>query len=157
MVLGEAVKAAQELRDALAAEVEEARGERNFFRTLDAGALLSRARARAHFNCRIARLEETLHGALKAAAAELGIDEVTTASFAAREPEGAKALSRAFAEIRSLSAAMAELDRLNQFLAKRALRVVTSYVEAIAPSPSTYDRRGLRAAAARRAMVSSRV
>ncbi len=46
---------------------------------------------------------------------------------------------------------------MNQFLAKRALRVVTGYVEAIAPSPSTYDRRGLRAAASRRAFVSSRV
>jgi len=157
MVLDEAVQAARDLRDALAAEVEEARGERALFRTLDSGALLARARARADFNARIARLEERLRQALESAAAAFGLAEVTTAALAAREPQGASALSRAFAEVRALSQAMAELDRMNQFLAKRALRVVTGYVEAIAPSPKAYDRRGLRAASAHRAFVSSRV
>jgi len=157
MVLGEAVQAAQELRDTLAAEVEEARGERNLFRTLDSPALLARATARSQFNTRVARLEEKLAAALAKAGEALGLAEVTTAALASREPQGASALSRIFGEIRSLAGAMAELDRMNQFLATRALRVVRGYVQAIAPAPAAYDRRGIRAAAAHRAIVSSRV
>jgi len=157
MVLGEAVGAAQELRDALAAEVEAARGERSLFRSLDSRALLGRASARADFQARVARLEERLRDALAAAAAALGVREVTLAGLAEREPAGAAALSRAFGEVRSLSAALAELDRLNQFLASRALRVVRGYVDALAPTPSAYDRRGLRAASSSGAVVSSRV
>jgi hypothetical protein len=157
MVLGEAVRAALELRDALASAVEEARGERELFRSLDARRLLERASARAEFQARVARLEERLRSALAAAASRLGVAEVTLARLAEAEPGGAGALSRAFGEIRSLSAALAELDRLNHFLAARALRVVRGYVEAIAPAPAAYDRRGLRALASSSAVVSSRV
>ena len=157
MVLDEAVRAATELRAPLAAEVEEARGERTLFRTLDAQALLGRATARAAFNARLARLEGALRDALATAGTALGLPEVTTEALASREPRGALALSRTFAEIRSLAAAMGELDRLNQFLAQRALRVVRGYVDAIAPAPAAYDRRGLRAAASQRAVLSSRV
>jgi hypothetical protein len=157
MVLDEAVRAAQELRDALAAQVEEARGERTLFRTLDAPALLARAMARSEFNSRVGRLEGALRTALTSAAERLGVAEVTVAAFASREPRGALALSRALGEIRSLASALAELDRLNQFLARRALRVVQGYVDAIAPAPSAYDRRGFRTAASQRAVLSSRV
>jgi hypothetical protein len=157
MVLGEAVGAAGELRDALAAEVEAARGERNLFRSLDSRALLGRASARAEFQARVARLEERLRDALASAGTALGLDDVTLAAFAGREPAGAAALSRVFGEIRSLSAALSELDRLNQFLASRALRVVRGYVDALAPAPSAYDRRGLRAVSSSGAVVSSRV
>lgn len=157
MVLDEAVRAAEQLRDALTAEIEEARGERNLFRTLDAPALLARAAARSEFNGRVARLEGALREALAAAAHCLGVTEPTLAAFASREPQGASALSRALGEIRALGSALAELDRLNQFLARRALRVVQGYVDAIAPAPSAYDRRGLRRAAGQRAVLSSRV
>lgn len=157
MVLDEAVRAAEELRDALAAQVEEARGERALFRTLDAPALLSRAAARSEFNGKLNRLEGALRQSLAAAAERLGLSSTGVAAFASREPAGASTLSRALGEIRSLASALAELDRLNQFLARRALRVVQGYVNAIAPSPSAYDRRGLRMAASQRAVLSSRV
>lgn len=157
MVLDEAVRAAEELRDALAAQVEEARGERALFRTLDAPALLARAAARSEFNGKVIRLEGVLREAMASAAERLGLADSTVAAFASREPRGAAAFSRAIGEVRSLASAMAELDRLNQFLARRALRVVQGYVNAIAPSPSAYDRRGLRMAASQRAVLSSRV
>jgi hypothetical protein len=157
MVLGDAVRAAIELRDALAGEVEAAREERSLFRSLDAHALLGRASARAGFQARVARLEERLREALAEAADTLGLAEVTLSTLAAREPSGAAALSRAFGEVRALSSALAELDRLNQFLAARALRVVRGYVDAISPTPSAYDRRGLRAVTASGAVHSSRV
>jgi hypothetical protein len=157
MVLGDAVRAAIELRDALAAEVEAAREERSLFRSLDARALLGRASARADFQARVARLEERLRAALASAADRLGLHEVTLSALGAREPSGAAALSRAFGEVRALSSALAELDRLNQFLAARALRVVRGYVDALAPTPTAYDRRGLRAVAASDAVHSSRV
>jgi hypothetical protein len=157
MVLGEAVRAARDLRDALAAEVDSARGERSLFRTLDAPALLDRAQARAGFQARVARLEDRLRAALAEAGRQLGLAEVTIASLASREPAGAAALSRTFGEVRALSSALAELDRLNQHLAARALRVVRGYVDALSPTPSAYDRRGQRAAAASGAVHSSRV
>jgi hypothetical protein len=157
MVLGEAVRAAGELRDALAAEVEAAREERGLFRSLDARALLDRASARAGFQAKVARLEERLREALTAAAGRLGLAEVTLHTLATREPAGAASLSRVFGEVRALSSALAELDRLNQFLAARALRVVRGYVDALSPTPSAYDRRGLRAVTVSGAVHSSRV
>jgi hypothetical protein len=157
MVLDEAVRAASELRDALAAEVGLAREERSLFRSLDARALLGRASARADFQARVARLEDRLREALAAAGGRLGLDEVTLSTLAAREPSGAASLSRVLGEVRALASALAELDRLNQFLAARALRVVRGYVDALSPTPSAYDRRGLRAVAASGAVHSSRV
>jgi hypothetical protein len=105
----------------------------------------------------VARLEEQLHAALAASAERLGLEVVTLATLAEREPEASATLSRVFGEVRALAAALAELDRMNQFLASRALRMVTSYVEAIAPAPSAYDRRGLRAISTAGAVVSNRV
>ncbi|HVP68878.1 MAG TPA: flagellar export chaperone FlgN [Anaeromyxobacteraceae bacterium] len=157
MVLDEAVRAASELRDALSAEVEEAQQEGALLRALDAPALMRRATARAEFNQRIERLDGTLKRTLAATAAKLGLAEVTIAGLAARDPAGARALSRSLAEIRALASAMAELDRLNQFLAQRALRVVRGYVEALAPAPRAYDRMGQRATASQRAVLSTRV
>jgi hypothetical protein len=157
MVLDEALVSAEQLREALASEVEAARSERQLLRSLDSQALLRRAAARAEFQGRVARLEERLHGALATAAGRLGLGVVTLASLAERDPGAGAALSRLFGEIRALAAALAELDRLNKFLASRALRLVRSYVEAISPAPSAYDRRGLRAVAVSANVVSSRV
>jgi hypothetical protein len=156
-VLAEAVNSAEMLREALAREVDAARGERNLLRSLDSHALLRRAASRADFQARVARLEEQLHAALAASAARFGLEVVTLATLAEREPEASATLSRVFGEVRALAAALAELDRMNQFLASRALRMVTSYVEAIAPAPSAYDRRGLRAISTTGAVVSNRV
>jgi hypothetical protein len=157
MVLGEAVSAAEQLREALAQEVEAARSERLLLRTLDSAALLRRAASRAEFQARVSRLEEGLHGALAAAGQRLALPEVTIASLSAGDPQAASALSRVFGEVRALAAALAELDRLNQFLASRALRLVRSYVEALSPEPRSYDRRGLRAVTSTSSAVSSRV
>jgi hypothetical protein len=157
MVLGEALDSAEELREALAGEVAAARGERQLLRSLDSQALLRRAAARAEFQALLARLEARLHGALAGAARRLGIGTVTLAVLAEHEPRDAAALSRIFGEVRALAAALAELDRLNQFLADRALRLVRSYVDAVAPAPSAYDRRGGRASATVAHVVSSRV
>jgi hypothetical protein len=85
MVLDEAVRAASELRDALAAEVGLAREERSLFRSLDARALLGRASARADFQAKVARLEDRLREALAAAGDRLGLVEVTLSTLAARE------------------------------------------------------------------------
>lgn len=157
MVLGDAVSSAERLREALAQEVDAARGERHLLRTLDSAALLRRAAARAEFQARVARLEEALHGALAAAAERLDLRHVTIASLSEREPVTASALSRIFGEVRALAAALSELDRLNHFLATRALRMVRSYVEALSPEPRAYDRRGLRSVATVAHAVSSRV
>jgi hypothetical protein len=156
-VLAEAVNSAELLREALAREVDAARGERQLLRSLDSHALLRRAASRADFQARVARLEEQLHGALASAAQRLGLPVVTLATLAEQEPEASATLSRVFGEVRALAAALAELDRLNQFLAARALRMVSSYVEAISPAPSAYDRRGLRAVSSTGAVVSNRV
>ncbi len=157
MVLAEAVHSAERLRVALAEEVDAARGERQLLRSMDSAALLRRAAARAEFQARVARLEESLHDALAAAAERLDLRVVTIASLAAREPGAASTLSVIFGEVRALAAALAELDRLNQFLATRALRLVRSYVEALSPEPRAYDRRGLRSVATTASAVSSRV
>jgi glutathione S-transferase len=157
MVLDEALDSAEKLCEALAGEVAAARGERHLLRSLDSQALLRRAAARAEFQAQLARLEGRLHDALASAAGRLGIGTVTIAALAEREPRGASALSRTFGEVRALAAALAELDRLNQILASRALRLVRSYVEAITPSPGAYDRRGGRAAITAATVVSSRV
>jgi hypothetical protein len=157
MVLVEAVNAAEQLREALAQEVEAARDERRLLRTMDSGALLRRAASRAEFQARVARLEEALHGALSVAGQRLSLREVTIASLSERDPKAASTLSRTFGEVRALAAALAELDRMNQFLAARALRLVRSYVEALSPEPRSYDRRGLRAVSSSSSAVSARV
>jgi hypothetical protein len=157
MVLDEAMSSAEQLREALAQEVEATRGERHLLRSLDSQALLGRAVSRAEFQSRVARLEERLHGALTTAAGQLGLPVVTLASLATRDPGATATLSRVFGEIRALAAALAELDRLNHVLASRALRLVRSYVEAVSPAPSAYDRRGLRAVSTSGHAVSSRV
>ena len=156
-MLVEAVNSAEQLREALAREVEAAQGERSLLRSLDSHALLRRAASRADFQARVARLEEGLHAALASAAQHLGLEAVTLGTLAERDPAATATLSRLFADVRSLAAALAELDRLNQFLASRALRMVSSYVDAISPPPSAYDRRGLRAVASSGAVVSNRV
>jgi hypothetical protein len=140
MSLPLAVATAAKLRDTLAAEVESARGERRLLRALDSAGLLERATARASFLSEMQRLQDEL-------ARELG-----------GAPRDAGPLSDLLGEVRALAAALAEIDRLNLAVASRALACVRGYVEAVAPAPHAYDRRGQRAhpAAPALAVVSAR-
>ncbi len=156
MSLEPALGAALRLRDALASEVEEARSERQFLRRLDSAALFARAAQRARFLAESARLERELAAALARAAGALGLPEVTAARLARAAPAQGRRLSAALGEIRALAAALRELDQLNSTLAQRALACVRSYVEALAPAPRAYERRGARAPIAPLVTVSSR-
>jgi hypothetical protein len=141
--LFQAVAIAARLRDLLAGEVEGARGQREHLRALDATALLEGARARAEFNASAARLQRELAGELGAIAAERHLPQLSLETLAGFAPAQAATLSRTFAEVRSLAAALAELDHLNRAVAERALACVERYMQALALAPQAYDRRGL--------------
>ncbi|MGC3998711.1 MAG: hypothetical protein QM767_15150 [Anaeromyxobacter sp.] len=147
-MLEEALATTIALRSVLESEVERARAEREVLRTLDSDRLFAGAAARAGFNARVAELEGRLAADLGRAAGTLGLTEVTLARLAERAPAQTAALSRALADVRALAAALAELDRLNLLLAGRALACVQSYLTALQPPPTAYDRRGARASTA---------
>jgi hypothetical protein len=155
-MLEEALDTAGRLTDALEAEVERARHEREGLRTLDADRLFAGASARAAFNAEVAALEARLAAALARAASELGLSEVTMARLRIRAPGEAEDLARTLSDVRALTGALAELDRLNLLLAGRALACVQGYLTAIAPAPNAYDRRGGRAAKRAVTVVSSK-
>jgi hypothetical protein len=157
MDLEQALGTAGRLRDALAAEVESARKERQLLRTLDAAGLFARAAERAAFLSEVARLEHELGQGLAPAAAVLGPAGVTLEALRARDPRQGGALSALLSDVRALAAALHEIDQLNLRLAGRALACVRGYVEALHPVPRAYDRRGTRPAAGAPAlaMVSS--
>jgi hypothetical protein len=144
MSFAAAAAVARDLREALAAEVERARGERRLLRTLDADRLHARAAERAEFLGVTARLERELAAELAGAAGRLGMREVTLQRIRLADPVHGAAVATAMAEVRALSGALAEIDRLNQDLARRAHACVSGYVDALAPVPSAYDRRGVR-------------
>ena len=127
----DALAIAAELRDALAAQAERARREREALRALDSESLQAYAAARSIFNATAARLERELARALGAPGA--------------KGATRAAPLSRELADLRALAAALAEFDRLNMRLAQRALACVGGYLGALFPAPSAYNRRGLRA------------
>jgi hypothetical protein len=147
--LSKAIATSENLRDLLANEVEDAQGQREQLRTLDAAALLDGARARAEFNASAARLQRELASELSAIAAERHLPQLSLEVLAGFAPTEAAALSRTFAEIRSLAAALAELDHLNRAVAERALACVERYMQALALAPQAYDRRGLNLSALR--------
>jgi hypothetical protein len=155
-MLEEALNTASRLRDALEAEVERARHEREILRTLDADRLFAGASARASFNAEVAALETRMASALARAASSLGLSEVTMARLKIRAPEEAEALAHVLSDVRALAGALAELDRLNLMLAGRALACVQGYLTALAPAPTAYDRRGGRAPMRAVAAVSSK-
>lgn len=148
MGLDAAIAKAQELRDALAREVERARGDRELLRAMDAEPLLESAARRLEFNALSAQLERRIAAELEEAAREHSVAEVTLAAFAAAAPEGAAALSQTLGEIRALAAALVEADALNRSMAERALACVRGYLTALALLPKAYDRRGYNLAAA---------
>ncbi|HXI58939.1 MAG TPA: flagellar export chaperone FlgN [Polyangia bacterium] len=127
---------------ALEAEVERARQERALIRTMNVDGLVHRATLRAGFNDQVRRLQEELGAALSAAGAALGLKEVTVAALRDYLPEQASYLEEGLASIRSLAAALAELDELNRLLGQRALSYVRAYLGALNPTPTAYTRRG---------------
>ncbi|HEX3698105.1 MAG TPA: flagellar export chaperone FlgN [Polyangia bacterium] len=130
------------IRKALEAEVERARQERALIRTMDVDGLVHRAALRATFNDQVRRLQNDLAAALGAAAAALGLKEVTVAGLRARQPAEAARLEDGLGAIRALAAALAELDDLNRILGQRALSYVRAYLGAMNPTPTAYTRRG---------------
>jgi hypothetical protein len=147
--LCESIETAQRLRDCLTNEVERARAERQHLKALDAPALFRGAETRAEFNSTAASLQQELADHLASVAKERGLAQLTLEALAGFAPTEASALSRIFAEIRSLAAALAEIDQLNRAIAERALACVESYLQALSSAPQAYDRRGLNLSALR--------
>jgi hypothetical protein len=147
MELTGAIDVALRLRDALAHEVERARGERHHLSTLDFTSLFRDAETRAEFNATAARLQHDLASCLTAVATQRGLSQLTLEHLAAISPRNAAVLSRLFAEIRSLAAALSEIDQLNRSIAERALSCVESYLQTVSFTPQAYDRRGLNLSA----------
>jgi hypothetical protein len=140
-----AAQVARKLRDAIAAEVERARGERRLLRSLDAGGLHLRAAERAQFLGATAALERELAAELAHAASELGLGAVTLQRLRLADPVHGGEVAALVGDVRALSGALAEIDKLNLDLARRAHACVSGYVDAVAPAPTAYDRRGVRA------------
>jgi hypothetical protein len=148
MSLEHAAATAERLRDLLAREVEAARDASRLLRRLDVPNLLARAATRGAFLAEADRTGTFLAGQLEAAAPSLRPGAVTLDALRGLGSRDASRLADLLAEIRGLSATLAELDRLNAALASRALASVRAYVQALAPAPAAYDRSGGRASAA---------
>lgn len=140
--LENALDVATRIRDALQAELGEARQQRVLVRQLDVQGLFERARRRGEFNLRLAELQDTLGTALRESAAELGVERVTTDVLHTSGIALARALADALSELRASAQALQEIDGMNQVLAKRALACVRGYLSALSPRASVYDRHG---------------
>ncbi|HTP24170.1 MAG TPA: flagellar export chaperone FlgN [Anaeromyxobacteraceae bacterium] len=157
MDLENALEKALSLRNALATEVENARGERQLLGNLDANGLFARAAQRGEFLADVARIERELVDFLARATDTAGVSEISLTKLRALFPREGEVLVRTLSEIRSLAGALNEVNRLNQQLAGRALACVRGYLDALHPTPRAYDRRGTRAfSAPALAMVSSK-
>jgi hypothetical protein len=157
--LENAIAVTHQIRDALRAEVERARAERVLIRAMDVEGLMKRAGARAEWNALVNQKQAQLSSELALVARAHGLAEVTIDGLRGVAPAPTERLAQAFAEVRSLAAALAELDDLNRALGQRALSFVRSYLTALSPRPAAYDRRGMAAATAvaRSSNVMSRV
>jgi len=151
--LERAINTTEEIRDALAAEIVVAREERVLIRSMDIDGLFARAAKRNDFNLRTAALQQRLGAELGDVAQGFGLTEVTLEALKAREPGLGQRMSTALAEVRSLAAALAELDGLNKLLGQRALSYVRAHLAVLSPRPSAYDRRGGTATANRSSTV----
>lgn len=137
-----ALDTAKRMRESLQAELEEARSQRILIRQLDVQGLFERARRRGEFNVRLAQMQETLAVALAEVATRLGIPRVTAEVLAGLHGALAESVATALSELRASAQALAELDGMNQTLAKRALACVRGYLGALSPRGSAYDRSG---------------
>ena len=145
-----AIKLTESIREGLAAEVALARDERVLIRQMDAEGLNLRAQKRADFNARTSRLMAELGEALGVAGKELGLSGgITLEALQARVPVEGRRMTALLGEVRSLAAALAELDALNRMLGQRALSYVRAHLSVLSPRPAAYDRRGSGATTAR--------
>jgi hypothetical protein len=140
--LERAISTTEEIRNALAAEIDVARDERVLIRNMDIDGLFARAAKRSDFNIRTAGLQQRLAVELGEVAQGFGMTEVTLDGLATRAPELGQRMSAVLAEVRALAAALAELDGLNKVLGQRALSYVRAHLAVLSPRPSAYDRRG---------------
>jgi hypothetical protein len=146
MSLQIAIQLSMQLRDTLADEVKRSRDARAVLKRMQIAELLVQAADREGFNQRSAMLSDALAKALGDAAVHR-LKDITLDQLNTFWPfEGAQ-LSSVFGEIRSLTAALAELDAFNHTLAERALTFVRAYVGHLAPRPQAYGRRGAALAA----------
>jgi hypothetical protein len=156
--LENAIAVTHQIRDALRAEVDRARAERVLIRAMDVEGLMKRATARAEWNALVNQKQAQLSTELALVARAYGLSEVTIDGLRGIAPAPTERLAQAFAEVRALAAALAELDDLNRALGQRALSFVRSYLTALSPRPTAYDRRGMApAAGARSSTIVSRV
>jgi hypothetical protein len=144
-----AIKLTETIREALAVEVAIARQERVLIREMDVDGLNLRAQKRAEFNGKTARHMSELAEALGSAGAELGLVGVTLEQLQARVPIEGRRMAAVLGEVRSLAAALAELDALNRMLGQRALSYVRAHLAVLSPKSAAYDRRGSGATVAR--------
>ena len=140
--LERAIGLTETIRDALAAEIAVAREERVLIRKMDADALNARAQTRATFNDKTAGLMSQLGEVLGSAGKDLGLPSVTLDALQATAPQEGRRMAALLAEVRSLAAALAELDALNRLLGQRALSYVRAHLAVLSPKPAAYDRRG---------------
>lgn len=142
MSLQQALDIAMKLKAALAQEVARSQESRGVLKSLDTPALLTQASLREAFNQHSAWLSSELGRTLGEFAREHGLPDFTLEQLRGLAPFEGEQLTGVFAEIRSLSRALSELDHVNQQLAENALTVVRAYVTHLAPQPNAYNRRG---------------
>jgi hypothetical protein len=140
--LEQAMDVATRMRQALQAELGEARTQRVLVRKLDVQGLFERARRRGEFNVKLAQLQEALGTALSAAATQLGVDRMSLDMLYTSGLQDANKTAQALSELRASAQALQEIDALNQVLAKRALACVRGYLSALSPRADVYDRYG---------------
>ena len=140
--LEQALDVATRMRQALQAELGEARTQRVLVRKLDVQGLFERARRRGEFNVKLAQLQEALGVALSAAANQLGVDRMSLDVLHTSGLQAASKMALALSELRASAQALQEIDALNQVLAKRALACVRGYISALSPRADVYDRYG---------------
>jgi hypothetical protein len=140
--LEHALDVATRMRQALQAELEEAREQRVLVRKLDVQGLFERARRRGEFNVKLAQMQDALGEALAATANILGVERVSLDVLHTSGILAASKVAQALSELRASAQALQEIDALNQVLARRALACVRGYLSALSPRADTYDRYG---------------
>jgi hypothetical protein len=140
--LEHALDVATRMRQALQAELEEAREQRVLVRKLDVQGLFERARRRGEFNVKLSQMQDALGAALAATANVLGVDRISLDVLHTSGIHAASKVAQALSELRASAQALQEIDALNQILARRALACVRGYISALSPRADVYDRYG---------------
>jgi len=138
----QALDIATRMRDALQAELGEAREQRVLVRKLDVQGLFERARRRGEFNVKLAQMQTALGEALATIAGLLGVARVSLETLRTSESGPAQGLAQTLSELRASAQALQEIDNFNQGLGKRALACVRGYLAALSPRADAYDRFG---------------